>query len=173
MKVTGVLATVVAAVILQAALARYAVGGRWVFDLVLVGVAFVGLQGGAVAGMLAGTVGGLLQDLLSGGIVGIGGLAKTLVGCLVGVIGTQFVLARPAARMLIIGGATVVHRLMIVALQALVDLQWLGVSWPMILVETGLNAAMALILFHAAQAVPGLIARQRLNRRSSLSRRNW
>ena len=37
-------------------------------------------SGRPVAGMLAGTLGGLLQDMLSGGIVGVGGLAKTLVG---------------------------------------------------------------------------------------------
>ena len=30
--------------------------------------------------MLAGTLGGLLQDVLAGGIVGVGGLVKTLVG---------------------------------------------------------------------------------------------
>ena len=102
MKATTVFLAVLAAVLFQVALARYAVGGRWVFDLVLVGVAFAALQGGALAGMVAGTVGGLLQDVLSGGIVGVGGLAKTVVGCVVGVVGTQFVLARASARMLIV-----------------------------------------------------------------------
>ena len=33
-----------------------------------------------VTGMLAGTVGGLAQDALAGGIVGIGGMSKTIVG---------------------------------------------------------------------------------------------
>ncbi len=80
MKLTAVVAAVIVAVLLQVTLARYTVGGRWVFDLVLVGVVFVALQWGPVAGMLAGTIGGLLQDVLSGGIVGVGGLAKTLVG---------------------------------------------------------------------------------------------
>ena len=93
MRGIAVLLSVVVAVILQVALARYAVGGRWVFDLVLVGVAFAALQGGAITGMMAGTAGGLLQDVLSGGIVGVGGLAKTVVGCLAGVVGTQFVVA--------------------------------------------------------------------------------
>ena len=99
------------------------------FDLVLVGVVFAALQGGAIAGMLAGTIGGLLQDVLSGGIVGVGGLAKTLVGCVTGVVGTQFVVARPSARAVIVAVATVVHRLVMVGLQALIDQQWPGVSW--------------------------------------------
>jgi rod shape-determining protein MreD len=173
MRVTAVLAAVLIAVVLQIALARYAVGGRWVFDLVLVGVAFAALQGGAVAGMLAGTLGGLLQDVLSGGIVGVGGLAKTIVGCVVGVVGTQFVLVRPSGRMLIVAVATVFHRLIMVSLQALIDLQWFGISWGPMLVEVAINAGVALIVFQAANALPGALARQRMSRRSSLSRRQW
>jgi rod shape-determining protein MreD len=172
-KATTVFLAVIVAVLLQVGLARYSVGGRWVFDLVLVGVAFAALQGGATAGMLAGTVGGLLQDVLSGGIVGVGGLAKTVVGCLAGVIGTQFVVARPSARAVIVAIATVVHRLVIVGLQALIDLQWVGVSWGSLLVETGVNSVVALLVFQAAHALPGVVARQRFSRRSSLSRRNW
>ena len=57
MRVTWVLVTVFVAVTLQVTLARYAVGGRWVFDFVLVGVVYAALQWGRVAGMLAGTVG--------------------------------------------------------------------------------------------------------------------
>ena len=74
MRLTRVMAIVIGAVALQIVLARYAVGGRFTFDLVLVGVVFVALQSGAVAGMLGGTVGGLLQDVASGGIVGVSGL---------------------------------------------------------------------------------------------------
>jgi rod shape-determining protein MreD len=173
MRFTTVVAAVVVAVILQVALARYAVGGRWVFDLVLVGVTFAALQGGAVAGMLAGTLGGLLQDVLSGGIVGVGGLAKTVVGCLVGVVGTQFVLVRPSGRMLIVAVATVLHRLIVVGLQALIDLQWVAISWRAMLVETAINALVALVVFQTANALPGIFVRQRMSRRSSLSRRQW
>jgi rod shape-determining protein MreD len=173
MRFTTVVAAVVVAVILQVALARYAVGGRWVFDLVLVGVAFAALQGGAVAGMLAGTLGGLLQDVLSGGIVGVGGLAKTVIGCLVGVVGTQFVLVRPSGRMLIVAAATVLHRLIVVGLQALIDLQWVAISWRAMLVETAINALVALVVFQTANALPGILVRQRMSRRSSLSRRQW
>jgi rod shape-determining protein MreD len=173
MKFTTVLVAVVIAVTLQIALARYTVGGRFVFDLVLVGVVFAALQGGAVAGMLAGTMGGLLQDMLSGGIVGVGGLAKTITGCVVGVVGTQFVLVRPSGRALIVAAASIIHRLIVTALQALIDLHWFGVSWGAMLVETAVNAAVALVVFQAANALPGVLARHRVSRRSSLSRRQW
>ena len=88
-------------------------------------------------------------------------------------VGTQFVVARPSARAVIVAVATVAHRLVMVGLQALIDLQWTGVSWGSLLVETGINAVAALVVFQAAQALPGAMARQRFSRRSSLSRRNW
>src|SRR5207342_2400634 len=97
MKMTRVMAVVLSAVLLQVVLARYAVGGRFAFDLVLVGVVFAALQSGAVAGMIAGTIGGLAQDILSGGVIGVFGLAKTLVGYAAGAMGTQFVVAKAHA----------------------------------------------------------------------------
>jgi len=172
-KVAAIMLAVLVAVVLQVTLARYTVGGRWVFDLVLVGVVFASLQWGAGAGILAGTMGGLLQDVLAGGVVGVGGLAKTIVGFLAGAIGTQFVLARPQARVIIVVGATVIHRLMILAIYALIDQRWPGVSWTSMLWETALNSLAALVVFQATNALPGVIARQRVNRRSSLSRRQW
>jgi rod shape-determining protein MreD len=173
MKPAAVLLTVLVSVILQTTLARYTVGGSWVFDLVLVGVIFAGLEWGPVAGILAGTIGGLLQDTLAGEIMGIGGLAKTVTGCVAGVIGTQFVLARPQARVLVAAGATVVHRLIVLGLHGLIDQHWPGIAWGAMLAETGLNTACALVLFVAASATPGIMERQRMGRRSSLSRRQW
>ncbi len=173
MKPAAVLVTVLVSVLVQATLARYTVGGGWLFDVVLVGVVFAGLEWGPVAGILAGTIGGLLQDTLAGEIVGVGGLAKTVTGFAAGIIGTQFVLARPQARVLVAAGATVLHRVLILGLHALIDQQWPGVAWGAILAETGVNTACALALFAAASTVPNLLNRQRMSRRSSLSRRQW
>jgi rod shape-determining protein MreD len=172
-KLAVVLLTVAVAVVLQVTLARYTVGGRWVFDLVLVGVVFASLQWGAVAGILAGTTGGLLQDMLAGGVVGVGGLSKTIVGFATGVVGTQFVLVKPQARVIIVVVATVLHRLMILATYGLIDQKWPGVSWTGMLWETGLNSLAAFVVFQANNALPGVISRQRGSRRSSLSRRQW
>jgi hypothetical protein len=60
-----------------------------------------------------------------------------------------------------------------VGLQALIDLQWNGVFWGSLLIETAVNAAAALVVFQAAQALPGVVARHRFRGRSSLSRRQW
>lgn len=173
MKFTAVLVTVVVAVILQVTLARYTIGGSWVFDLVLVGVVFAGLQWGPTAGLIGGTMGGLLQDLLSGGIVGVGGLAKTIVGFAAGVIGTQFVLTRAHGQSIIVAGATFVHRGLMLALVGLIEQYWPGVSWGSMLGEMGLNALAGFLLFQASTSLPGALSRRRSNRRASLSRRQW
>ena len=173
MKLAGVVATVLVAVLLPVTLARYTVGGRWAFDLVLVGVVYAAVRWEAVAGMIAGTIGGLLQDMLSGGIIGVGGLAKTLAGFAAGVIGTQFVVAKPQARAVIVAGATVVHRLVMLGLQGLIDQQWPAISWTAMLGETAINSACGLVAFHLTDAVPGAFDRGRMSRRSSWGRRQW
>jgi rod shape-determining protein MreD len=172
-KVTSVLLTVLVSVLLQVTLARYTVGGRWVFDFVLVGVVFVGLQWGPVAGILGGTVGGLLQDMLAGQVVGLGGLAKTIVGFGAGVVGTQFVLTRPQARTIIVAGATLLHRLGLLVLNGLIDQHWPGVPWGAMLAEMGLNTVGAFLVFQAVVSLPGAMERHRTNRRARLSRRQW
>jgi rod shape-determining protein MreD len=173
MKLAWVLLTTLVAVTLQVTLARFTVGGRWVFDLVLVGVVYSALIWGPVSGMLAGTIGGIIQDLLAGGIVGVGALVKTLVGYAAGVIGAQFVLAKPQARTIIVAAATVVHRLAVLGLNALIEQHWSGVPWAAILGETVLNGLAALVAFQALEAVPGAIERGRMRRRSTFTRRNW
>ena len=173
MKFTSVLLTALVSVVVQVALARYTVGDRIAFDFVLVGVMFAALQWGPVAGMLAGTMGGLLQDLLSGEIVGVGGFAKTLMGFAAGAVGVQFVVARPVARAAIVMGASMVHRVIMLAMYGLIDQQWPAVSWGAMLAEMLINGLGAIVAFQAASALPGFVKGQRAGRRSSLSRRQW
>jgi rod shape-determining protein MreD len=172
-RVPALIGTMLVAVALQVALARYTVADRWVFDLVLVGVVFCALHWGPVAGMLGGTLGGLLQDLLAGTIVGVSALAKTIVGFGAGVVGAQFVVARPRARMMIVAVVSVVHRLLMLGLTGLIDQQVPAVAWGAILGETGLNAVVGLIAFQATEALPAALERGRMSRRSTLSRRQW
>jgi len=172
MNLARVISVVLVAVVLQVVFARYAVGGRLAFDLVLVGVVFVALQGGAVAGMLAGTLGGLLTDLLSGGIVGVGGLLKTIVGCLAGVFGTQFVVAKPWARALIVAAATPIHALMALGLETVMD-KWPGLVWTDMLGQMALNAIAGYVAFYILERLPGAMARRGSRRRSAWGRRQW
>ena len=172
MKSAAVLGVIVLAVALQMSLARFAVGGRWAFDLVLVGVVYVALRWGPTAGVLGGTLGGLMQDALSGNTVGVGGLAKTVVGFAAGVVGSQFIVTRPLPRMLLVAAATVVARVMVLGLFGMIDLRWPDVSWLALLIETLVNALAAFVVFQGSESLPGIL-RRGPSRRSTFGRRKW
>ena len=99
-----------AGVILATALAlalQTSLAGTNAVDFVLVVVVYVALSYGPVTGLLTGTFAGLVQDALASGVIGIGGLAKTIVGFLAGVIGTQFIVAQSLPRFVVFFGAMV------------------------------------------------------------------
>ena len=98
MRVLGVLLAMALALTLQSTLAGMSVGAGASVNLVLVAVVYVALAFGPVIGLTAGAIGGLTQDALSGGIIGIGGFSKTLVGFMVGVLGAQFIVSQPLPR---------------------------------------------------------------------------
>ncbi|MDA1307378.1 MAG: rod shape-determining protein MreD [Acidobacteria bacterium] len=170
MNIARVLLVVAVGLVMQMALARYAVGGRWAFDLVLVAVVYAGLAWGPIAGMWAGTAGGLIQDALSGDVIGVGGLAKTIAGLGAGVAGSQFVVSQASSRVATVVVVTVGHRLLLVSLLAIVDQRWSDISWTAMLVEIGVNGLAGLIAFKATELAPGAV---RQSRRSSLSKRRW
>jgi rod shape-determining protein MreD len=90
-KALGVLTAIVLALALQTTLARFLPGGAVALDLVLVVVVYIALKNGPVTGMLTGSAAGIIQDALSIGVIGIGGVAKSVVGFGVGAIGQQFI----------------------------------------------------------------------------------
>ena len=92
MRMAAAAAAILIALALQTTLAGLVIRGTAAIDLVLIVVVYIALKSGPVTGLLAGTVAGLIQDALSAPILGIGGLAKTLVGFLSGVLATQFIL---------------------------------------------------------------------------------
>src|SRR5204863_5985081 len=89
-KAAAVVLAIALALALQTTLARFVIRGTVAVDLVLVVVVYAALAAGPVTGILTGAFAGLVQDALSSGLIGIGGLAKTLVGFLAGLVGTQF-----------------------------------------------------------------------------------
>jgi hypothetical protein len=111
--------------------------------------------------------------MLAGQVIGLGGLAKTIVGFGAGVVGTQFVLTRPQARTIVVAAATILHRLGLIVLNGLIDQHWPGVSWGAMLAETGINTAGAFLAFQLTTSFPGALDRHRSNRRARLSRRQW
>ena len=162
MKTAGVILAVAAALALQTTLAWYATRGAVAVDLVLVAVVYVALTSGPTAGLLAGTLGGLAQDaLVSGGITGIGGLAKTLVGFLTGVVGTQFIVAHSLTRFVVFFTASVMHGALFIGAYELLDLRDFGTPYGAVVTQAVGNAIVGVVAFKLAEILPGAVARRR------------
>jgi rod shape-determining protein MreD len=157
---------VVVALVLQTLLSRFLVHGRLGVDLVLVVVTYFGLTSGPVVGLMAGTIGGLTQDALSTGIVGIGGLAKTIVGFIAGIIGTQFIVSQPVPRFVVFLGASLVQIGIVTGLETLLELRPLARTYPLTLVEAAGNGLVGVVLLQLSDLLPGAIERRKAARGS-------
>jgi rod shape-determining protein MreD len=134
-------------------------------DVVLVAVVFVALTSGPVGGMLAGSAAGLIQDSLGTGIVGIGGLAKSVVGFFAGVFGQQFIVTAALPRLAMFIGATVVHAAIFMGLYEVLGLRTFESPWTAVGTQALTNAVVGMVAFAAIEAVPGVLERRRLTRR--------
>jgi rod shape-determining protein MreD len=160
-KAAGIILAVAAALaIQQTMLARY-VRGTLYLDLVLVTVVYVGLTSGPVAGLLTGTFAGLIQDSMTTGVIGIGGLAKTLVGFLTGIVGTQFIVAQPVPRFVVFFGATLLHAVVFIGLYTLLGLSHFGTPYAAMAGQAAGNAAVGVVAFQLAELLPGAVERRR------------
>ena len=164
MKAAGVILAVAAALALQTTLTRFLVRETFAVDLVLVAVVYVALIAGPVPGMMAGTVAGLLQDALASGIIGIGGLAKTIVGFLAGIIGTQFIVTNSLPRFVVFLGATVLHAAVFMGLYAVLDIRHFGAPYTQVAGQALGNAFVGVIAFQVAELLPGAVERRRAQR---------
>ena len=165
MKAVGVIIAIALALALQTTLARFIVGGTAALDLVLVVVTYVALTSGPVTGMLAGSLAGIIQDALSSGLVGIGGLAKTIVGFLVGAIGQQFIISAALPRLVIFLGATLLHAAVFMGLYVALGLRTFSSPWTAVISQALGNAAVGLIAFAIIESLPGVVERRRMRSR--------
>jgi rod shape-determining protein MreD len=163
-KTAGVMLAVTAALTLQTTLARFLEHGAVAVDLVLVVVVYVALTSGPVTGLLTGAFAGLMQDALSSGVVGIGGLAKTLIGFLAGIIGTQFIVSQPLPRFVVFFGATLLHAVVFIGLYVLLDLRHFGSPYVAVAGQAAGNAAVGVIAFQLVELLPGAVERRRASR---------
>jgi rod shape-determining protein MreD len=161
MKAAGVLLALAATLVLQATLAGLTIEGATLVNLVLVAVIYVALAFGPVTGMLAGTAGGLVQDALAGGVIGVGGLSKTLIGFIVGVLGAQFIVSQTLPRLVMFVGATFAHELCFQALQSLVEARPFVMQWSTTLTQAVVNGLIGILAFQVVELGPGMLQRRR------------
>ncbi len=164
MRPAGIILAVVVALALQTTLARFFVRGAVAVDLVLVAVVYVALTSGPGSGLLAGTFAGLVQDALSSRVLGIGGLAKTIVGFLAGALGTQFIVSQPVPRFVVFFGSSVLDLVVSKGLYALLDLRQFGSPYAAIAGESAANAIVGVAVFQLVELLPGAVERRKAAR---------
>lgn len=169
MKAARVILAISVALALQSTLARFLTRGTLGVDLVLVVVVYAALISGPVTGLLSGAAAGLAQDALSSGIIGIGGLAKTVVGFLAGIMGTQFIVAQALPRFVVFFGATIMHAVIFIGLYVLLDLRQWGSPYAAVAGQAVGNAVVGALAFRLVELLPGVAER----RRAAKSRPRW
>ena len=188
MRAVSIALVIIIALALQTSLARFLTPGGGLVDLVFVAVVYIALSSGATAGMIAGAVAGLSQDALAASgtlnvvigagavstrsIIGIGSLAKTVVGFFAGIVGSQFIVARPLPRALVFFTATVAHAIIFVGLYRVIDRGYTAATASAILSQAGANALVGVFVFQIADFLPVVVdkrrsmgGRMRINRR--------
>jgi len=163
-KAAGVILAIAAALALQTTLARYVVRGNIALDFVLVAVVYVALIAGPSAGLLSGAIAGLIQDALSAPLIGIGGLAKTIVGFLAGIVGTQFIVVHSLPRFVVFFLATIVHAAVFMGLYAVLDLRHFGTPYAAVAGQAAGNSLVGVVAFQLVELLPGAVERRRAGR---------
>lgn len=167
MKAAGALVAIALALALQTTLNRF-LAGWFDVDLVLVAVVYVALTNGPLGGMFAGSFAGLIQDSLTTGFLGVGGLAKSIVGFFAGAFAQQFIVTAALPRLVMFLGATIVHSAVFMGLYFLLDdSRTFASPWRTIGTQALANSLVGMIAFTVIEAVPGMAERRRAARRGS------
>jgi rod shape-determining protein MreD len=112
--------TILVALLLQMLLSNYLGFFKYV-DFALVMAVYFGLQRATLLGMLTGLVLGLGGDAVVGGILGVGGFSKTLIGYLAAVTSIKLSLENPLARLAVVAVASAANTILFVGLHLMLD----------------------------------------------------
>ena len=171
MKTAILILAIGGALVLQTTLSGVMVGGTIAVNLVLVAIVYLALAYGAVTGLLAGTFGGLVQDALAGGIVGLGGMSKTIIGFAVGVLSSQFNLSTTVPRLVMFVAATFLHEIMFVGAHAMIGGRPFGLQWSATLIQALVNSLVGVTAFMIVERGPEAVQRRRMSRGSFSKKR--
>ena len=146
-----------AAVAAQTALAWSVTGAAVNLDLPLVVVVLAAISGGSLTGLWTGTAAGLAQDVLSGGIVGVNGLCKSVVGVAAGLAGERLLLTTAWQRSLMLAAATALHAVCFFGTYAFISTTTPIGDWP----DVGAQAVANALAGALAVGMAGHVRRRR------------
>ena len=112
--------TITVALLLQMVLPSQLLFFQYI-DLALLITVYFSLQRAPISGMLVGVVSGIGQDAIGGGILGVQGFAKTLLGYLIAVASIRFSLENPLARLGVVAIAAAGHTVIFAGLHLMLE----------------------------------------------------
>jgi rod shape-determining protein MreD len=119
--------TIFVALLLQFLLPNY-LGFFKYIDLPLIVTVYFGLQRDLLLGMLTGVALGIGGDAVVGGVLGVGGFSKTLIGYLVAMASVKLSLENPLARLAVVALASAANTLLYAALYQMLEQPLSGAS---------------------------------------------
>ena len=120
-------------------------------DAFLLVVVYFAAKEGLLTGILVGAISGLVQDSFSGGIIGIHGFAKTLVGFMVGLLSTILMVENLVAQALLLGLATLLNGAVIIGINYLFFHSPLKGFWGTVSFQCLGNIGVGAVIFQSAK----------------------
>ena len=121
---------------------------RRYLDLPLILVLYLSMHSTAAKGALWGTCFGLLSDLLLGTLLGLNGLSKTSIGCLVGLLRLRAEAESVVGRMLLLGAAAGLDAILIVVVSDLLGQTLLDSSVSFFVIRGVLTSVVGVFVFY-------------------------
>lgn len=170
MRATWILAALAVALAAQTTLGGLVARRVPTPDLVLAVVVGIGLRSGPLAGLASGTVAGLVQDALTSGILGMGGIARTVVGYLAGVAGSQFVVAAPVPRFVVFVAASLLYGVVFMGGYVVLGLREFSLGWTGMLAQAAGTGLVGVLGTQLVEAWPHMMDRWRARRSARVRR---
>lgn len=117
------------------------------FDLFLVIVVFHSMDGATVAGMLGGMAAGLLTDSLTGGAIGLFGMADTIVGYGTAATAQRLVIQRAGSSFLVFSLAAATQQALLVGITLLLIPNPEAPDFRWVLIKVLTTGILGLVLY--------------------------
>lgn len=120
MQTLKIVITVIVALLLQFMLPKHLRFFQYL-ELPLLVTVFFSLMRSPLLGMTTGAVAGMGSDIIGGGILGVGGFSKTLIGYVISSVSIKFPLDNPLARLGIVALASAANTILVVGLYLMLE----------------------------------------------------
>ncbi|MBI3652718.1 MAG: rod shape-determining protein MreD [Acidobacteria bacterium] len=120
MQILKITLTVLLALLLQLLLPKHLRFFRFI-ELPLIVTVYFSLMRSPMMGMWTGALAGVGSDIIGGGIVGVGGFSKTLIGYVIATVSVKFPLDNPLARLGIVALASAANTIFVVGLYLMLE----------------------------------------------------